>query len=224
SQASGAIRMISSNAFLRRGYSNHTNVEAEVADSIALSLPEGSEVAHKEVVEEDAGTNTETSSIDTDEMAELSTLPSEISGFSDPDTLSYVVAACIHRLDCAECKTELTDEDGISRPTTSSFTNEMTFERAQMLYPKQFVLDEFSHRMKPIMKYYESNFHKSHIVKLVTMKFRLKTEFPSCCLRHKELLLSYFTRMLIRVFCKEKNNKLKKPDTRSKSKLRKLNV
>ena len=50
------------------------------------------------------------------------TLPSDIEGLSERDTLAYVIGALVHRLDCKECSDEILDK---AKPTSRTFTSFM---------------------------------------------------------------------------------------------------
>lgn len=221
-QASGAIRILATNEFLRRGFSNHTNVEADEAASSTLTLPDHSGEVRALVgpmdEEEEVSRNSSESesSLETDD----SPLPIDITGYTEKDTISYVLGSIIHRTNCTECKALLTSDE-----MAGGFTSDMSYENANLLYPTSTVIRHFSRRLKPIYSFFEEHFQQDNIVKSAAMKFHLKRDFPSCSVSHRQLVMTFYCRMLIRIFVKSKNNQLKPKDDRKGSrKMQKLNV
>ncbi|MEL7309619.1 MAG: hypothetical protein AAGK05_18370 [Pseudomonadota bacterium] len=196
--------MIAANAFLRRGFSTSTNVEEEAENAISplTEAPAATQPASAHVSPSSLDTRSTTTDSDEAEYDDTA-LPSDFAGLGDRDTMSYVLGAMIHRLNCKDCVELLTDSS--IEPATSSFIQIMTYDKASLLNPKDCVVDPFLKRLKPIMSYYEKNYHHKHIVKKVTMKFRLKSSPLFCTQVHCNTLMTYFGRMLLRVFCKEKN-------------------
>ena len=93
-----------------------------------------------------------------------------------------------------------------------------------MCIPKDSLVNEFHKRIKSISVFFEKNFHERDIVSKAALKYRLQRSFPACSLAHSNRLLSFFARMLLRVFCKKSNEKLKKNVSRNMRKFAKLNV
>ena len=152
---------------------------------------------------------------------EVPEVSSDDLNWADRETVSYVVGAFVRRLDCQSCRdTMLVDEANSS----SHFTSLMTYASATMFYPKEDVIDHFFSRLKPIFSHFEKRFFEPNIVKLTVLKFRFPSAFPACSQLHANTLLEYFSRAILRTFCKEKNEKLKERHTAMKRKFKKLNV
>ncbi|MEL7308126.1 MAG: hypothetical protein AAGK05_09830 [Pseudomonadota bacterium] len=151
-------------------------------------------------------------------------LSDDLDGFSDRETMSYVVGALLKRLDCNECTIAMKKDVVENQSIPKNFTQFMTYPGASMITPIDVVLDEFCNRLKPILLYYDKCFHKRHVVKTVCMKFRFKQTFPVCSQVHGSDLLKFFACMLLRCFCKTKNKNLNLKDNRARKKFAKLNV
>ena len=200
-------------------------MEADEAASLSLALPQLQSAGAMPTIEwmgiediSDIEPSSETSS-----EAEDPTVPSNIAEYSEKETLSYVLGSIIHRVGCKECTSQLTS----CEPTVaaSNFTTAMKYNKnATLLFPTERVISGFAMKLQSVLGFYEKNFHIKNIVRETAMKFRLKNFFPACSVFHRQLLMTFFCRMVLRIFVKSKNEKLKQKSTRKEKKLRKLNV
>ena len=216
--------MIAANAFLRRGFTNHTNVEEEV-ESGSLPLVEETDRTPNQPTASSIFPHVhDGSSESTSEEIDDTSTPSDVAGLTDRDTMAYVLGAMIHRLNCEDCRQLLT-EGTAAQPPTSSFIAIMTYDRASLLNPKSFLVDIFLKRLKPIMCYIEKKYHHKHIAQAISTKFRLVSPASCCTETHSNRLMIFFASMLLRVFCKGKNHKIKQKDSKTFfKKMTKLNV
>ena len=217
-QAASSMRQITSNAFLRREVNPRSNIEEEATTPSTPSTD-----ATERPSLEPSATPSVRLSEDASEVAEDSEdtfLPQELGSSAELESVVYVVGANLHRLGCPQCKDAMAD---VATPSSGSFTAIMTYSNAHMINPRGDVVDYFSNRLVPILNFYKENFYKMGVVDSVCRKFRLPNEFPACCPSHAETLLTFFARMVLRTFCKERNAKIK-ADSKMKKKMSKLNI
>ncbi|MEL7308761.1 MAG: hypothetical protein AAGK05_13405 [Pseudomonadota bacterium] len=208
SQAAAAIRSVSANGFLRRGFSNHTNVEQETQVT-ELNLPDTSPrtstsagATNEGAIEELDTTGTEQFLAATPDDAERVV---DLNVFTERETLSYVIGSYLRRLDCNSCSSTLATR--LDRETSTGFTSNMTYPNAKMYVPADVVIDTFGSVMGSVIPFVEKNFFLKKISDVIVSRFRIdKNIFHSCSQEHADLLLNFFARTLLRVFCKTKNS------------------
>lgn len=222
-QAAAAVRILASNAFLLRGFSKHTNVEEE---SRQVSCPEMPSLRERLNLDDTLGTLAEeptteasltfTDPEETDDQAVLS----DMEGLTERDTLAYVTGAMLHRLGCPQCTAKMVSDVPLR---SGSFIRQMTFTPScHMLEPTDATLHAFALRLKPIIDFFEKNFFCKYVLKTTIQLYRLNyIDLKACCQEHADALLRFFARMLLRVFCKDKNCGLKGAKSNSR-KLAKL--
>lgn len=170
----------------------------------------------EETAEAEAESNETTEPYETSEVNFLN----DIEGFAEKDTLEYIIGAILHRLGCTACNEKLLTDAPLSR----SFITEMTFSSCNLLQPNDSTLKAFASRLKPIISFFENSFHIKNIVTSAARLYKFNAESLSACSQnHADQLIVYFARMLLRVFCKDRNHGLKGSRARSR-KLFKLNL
>ena len=217
-QASGAIRTLAANAFLRRGFSSHCNVEEEVQAVSSPDFPSLHPTTQVQVVIE-----TSAQVIDEEDLitADVASLPTVVERLAQHETLAYVCGALLRRLGCEACREKMTSADP---PRSTGFTGLMTFTSATMIAPTEMTVKAFGDLLTPVLAFFEHNFHLPNVVAKCVRKLKLDSRVGCCSQSHVDKLLVYFSRMLLHVFCKEKNADLQMSKKRKSHKYLKLNV
>lgn len=217
-QAAAAIRVISSNSYLRRSTARNRSVEQEVTDFL---LPQAPEVSSEQPQEEEKEEEEKVDVTTTVSDAATSSRQEEGAVAQSDEALDYVLGSFIRRLDCAKCSSSIGSL--CSKEEGHGFQKLMTYDKGHLYEPSGSFRMSFSSLQKPILNYIQGNLCQKKIAAAIVKRFRLAQETVGCCSQeHTDQILMFYSQMLIRAVCKDLNQDFKKSCQKGKKK--KLNI
>lgn len=130
-----------------------------------------------------------------------------IEEFNDPEALKYVVGSLFRRLDCEDCRRNLCS--AVDSSSSSGLLALRVYERAHLLDPDVSLLRDFGQLMPQVFAFVQTNVHIPQIAHQAANKFPLKRTHRFCSASHSFLIMLLFTQLLIRRYCKQKNENLR---------------